>query len=319
MTSQAKSSFTDLPYEPESASELLSSTHLFETEILSLDATPFVVGDDALEHRRLLMELRLLKLFKGTLDIRPNQTFHLEVEQCRESEFFVTDYHGIWSHLEPDVHIRYIVVASTELTSPALLMQEGSLQKLLDISYESDVRLGLEAEQIYQTKLAEAKENSLLIAAGALLKLTQDNQTTAKDVFGRYLWARVGTVFLDTPQRLLPDLLQLILAEDATIELRRSLVQDLYAAILLLEPNLDILRAVLGAFFALLRQESARPLYDTLVDAQIYNLVFEEGKPRFGARMVIPNSSERNALKAIVSRFGSDRAQRLAGWLDGTV
>src|SRR6185295_2593467 len=106
------STFDGLPYEPGSSAELLNSTHVFTVEILALAATPFVAGDDDLEHRVLSLELRLIKIFKGKLDVDEGQTFTLKVLQHRESELFVTEFHGLWSHLEVEAGVRYVVIAT---------------------------------------------------------------------------------------------------------------------------------------------------------------------------------------------------------------
>jgi len=312
---QNNSGFEGLPFEPGSTSELLSATRVFAIELLSIDAKPFVMGSDGLEHRDLIMELRLLDLFKGTLDIQSSQSFDLKVEQRRESEFFVTDYHGIWSHLQPHVGDRYTVIADTFLTEPAMLLQEGPLQYLLDFSYETDVRLAIEAERLYQKTLVTNNGHGLYDASSAVITFTQSRRSDIKDVFGRYFWARVGPVFLSAPMDLLMNILSIILAEDTSHEARRSLISSLYEAILALEPNFDLLRAVIRAYFTLLLQNSASSLYTDLIEIYLYNLLFRNSKPLISAQRLFSDPDEQRNIQAKLMQFDSDRARRLLMWL----
>jgi hypothetical protein len=89
-----------LPCEPGSAAELLAATYVFLVEIVSLEATPWALGEDRLEHRRVRLDARVLEVWKGHLDGERGATFPWEVEQEREGEMVVSDYHGMWSHEE---------------------------------------------------------------------------------------------------------------------------------------------------------------------------------------------------------------------------
>lgn len=309
-----------LPREPDSAAELLSATHLFVVDIISLQATDWAFEEDGLEHRRLQMQLRLEQLFKGTIALDPGKTFTLEVEQRRESAFEVSDYHGLWSHVEPvpAVGVRYLVIARAELTSPAELMQEGPCQRLLDVGSASDVELALGAEKRYDKVLAEkGKEYPELDAARALLKFAADERVQAKDLFADYFWARVEPVFLQKAEDLLPHVLGLIMAADATIGLRRSLLYNLYQAVLLLEPAPDLVATMIKALFSLLIQEEASQLHSLLIEVQLYNLIFRQEQPQFDVAMILPNQADRDQILTVLSGFDSDRSQALMAWLGG--
>lgn len=311
----------DLPHEPGSPAELLSATHLFTAEILTLKATPWSGGADGLEHRQVDMRLRLQEVYKGQVSLKPNETFPLLVEQRRESEFIETDYHGLWSHAGPAPGVRYLVVADAAVTSPSELMQEGPCQKLLPAEYESDVRHARQAETLFK-EAARNKQEGLdrdLAAARSLLNFTQARRTASKDLFARYLWARVGPAFLQSAERLLTEVTDIITAESATLELRMALIHDLYEAVLLLEPNPDLSRRVIKAFFSVLLQGGASSrLHQGLIEVQLYNLIFHEGKAKFARRAIYPeNAAELNELRSVLTRLDSERARQLSGWLRG--
>jgi hypothetical protein len=311
------SSSMRLPYRPELSSETLSASHLFTIEILSVDAAPWRAESDGLDHRRLTMEVKLLDVFKGTLHLRPGETFRVDVEQRREGEYTVSDYHGLWSHIEPEVGQRYLVVANGIVTSPAALMQEGAAQQLLDAAYASDVRFDLEAEQVFQDALAESQdEDPELNAAHRLLMLAVERRAVSRDVVARYVWDYVEPVFLRTPEQVLPEILSLITAADANLELRRSLIADLYDAVLLNEMGPSVVSDVIRAFFSLLLQESARPLYQTLVDVQLYNLIVEGDEPTASADSVFPARAQRDRYAAVLRGLDSDSADVLVAWLE---
>lgn len=310
------SSSMRLPYRPELSSETLSASHLFTIEILSVNAMPWRRESDGLEHRRLGMQVKLVEVFKGTLHVYPDETFHVDVEQRRESEYTVSDFHGLWSHVEPAAGQRYIVVADGPVASPAALMQEGAARQLLDATYDSDVRFDLEAEQVFQDALAESQEdNPELNAAHRLLKLTFDRRAESRDVVARYVWDYVEPVFLRTPQALLPEILSVITADDANLELRRSLIDDLYDAVLLHEMGPTVASDVIRAFFSLLLQQSARPLYQTLVDVQLHNLIFDGEEPGASADSIIPEQTLRDLYESVLRGLDSDSADVLVAWL----
>jgi hypothetical protein len=308
---------TTLPYLPESASEALSSTHLFTVEVVSVHAAPWAAQADGLEHRRLDLGVRLLENLKGDLAVPQGETFRVAVEQRRENEYMVSDYHGLWSHFEPQVGQILLIVAEAQTTSPAALMQEGICKRILDAEYASDIRVDLEAEHLFRESLTEAnQDNPELTAVEALLKFTFERRATTRDLMARYMWDYVEPVFLREPDKVLPFILPLILAEDATVDLRMELVSDLYDAVLRLEADPDISRQVIVAFFSLLFQQSASRFYDSLVEVQLYNLIFRNDEPQFRVATLFPNPADRARLKTRLEQFDSDQAEELMDWLD---
>ncbi|MBV9354855.1 MAG: hypothetical protein JO023_04950 [Chloroflexi bacterium] len=314
-----RTSAGSFPYKPELSSEALSASHLFTVAILSADTTPWAREADGLQHRQLSMRIRLLEVFKGTLDTLPNDTFAVRVEQLRESRYAVSGYGGIWSHVDPVAGQRYLVVSNApNVTSPVALLREDALQQLLDASYASDVRFDLEAEQVYQDTLAEADtEDTELSAARRLLHLTFERRAMVRDVVARYVWDYVEPAFVRAPEQLLPDILALISAGDATLELRRSLIADLYDTVVLYDLGREVVDPLVKALLVLLLQPSASPLRHTLIEVQLYNLIVGDEQPSAAADTLVPDPAERERLRAAVrgAEADADTSEALVAWL----
>jgi len=307
--------FDGLPYEPDSASELLAATHLFTVEITGLAATLWLRGADGLEHRLLTISARLLDLLKGHLDVEPLAAFELTVGQQRESEFIETDYHGLWSHAEPVIGLKYLVIAAGDSTDPAFLMQEESCHRLADETYSEDVQLALKGEKRFQAAQRKRSAGSAYrSASAALLSFGVDQRQVARDLFARYLWSHISAAVLDV-SKLRDQLLELVAAADAALDLRTSLIADLYEAVLMRDDDADLLRAVLRKLFSVLQQPQAGPFVGRLVDLQLYNLVFHHPAAPGSAADVLPDAGERAAVLAQLEGMPSERAQQLRAWI----
>jgi hypothetical protein len=308
-------SFSGLPHEPRSSSELLSSTHLFTVEILSMKEAPWGVGDDGLEHRRLEMEAKLLELYKGRLNLQRQQAFRFSVEQRRESEFFVTDFHGLWSHVQPVSGTCYLVVTQGASDSPAELMQEPHCKQLVDCKNGVEVQLALEAERLYQDMLKTGRTRSLSFAR-SLLKLASERRAQGGEFFARYLWARLGPSFLESPEQLLPDILEWITSAGLSVPFRRALLGGFTDAYSLLNFNPALHQSVVRAFFSLLLLSEAGPLHHELLQVNLYNLVFDNDVPRMSAQAIFPERAERERWRGVLSHFDSEGGQKLSQWLN---
>ncbi len=305
-----------LPLESESSSELLSANHLFFVEIVSLQEGSWATGTDGLEHRQLEMNVRLLEIFKGILDVPPKQAFPLKVQQLRESEFVSSDYHGLWSHISPTAGTRYLVFANASSNSPAALMQEGACEKLLGPEYISDVHLAVQAETLFRhaspSEEGASREHS---AMQSLLRFSNEKRSQAKDLYERYLWARVNRAFREKEPHVLSQILGMVAAPEGTLEFRSGLISDLYDTTVNLQPDAELTRRVLRVFFSLLLQKEAAPLQPNLVDVEIYGLAFEDDKPALSSASVFPDAREREHLRSVVHQFDSERAHELSAWL----
>ncbi len=309
-----------LPWEPDSAAEVLSCTHIFTVQIVQLTAGPWEPGGNGLQHRRLAMTLRLLETLKGELTVRAGDSFELEVEQRREGEYVAMNYLGLWSHVKPAEGTGYLVFAKAsarERRSPGVLMQEPICEQLLPPEKAEDVRLARQAEKLFDDVIRqENMKDPRAEAVRRLLGFAQEHRTRASEVFAAYLWTRVGPEFIESQDRPLNEILQLVLAGDANLALRQSVIHDLYASVLLLDAEPGVQQSVVRAFISLLLQDSASPLHDHLAEVELYNLVFaEEGRPVRPAAQVVPDPDERRRAEMVLNRLDSDGARELARWL----
>jgi hypothetical protein len=211
---------------------------------------------------------------------------------------------------------EYLIISRGTTNQIAELLQEGLCQAVFDAGYIADVRAAMEGERIYRDELARAGEpDSGVAAARALLSFASERRSTVKDLFGRYLWARLLPAFLRSEQSLAAPVLTLVQAENATLGLRGVLISGVYEATLLLEPNADLSRTVIRALFSVLEQKSAAPLAGRLVEAQLYNLALREGNVDVPVETIFPEQSERDALRNALQPFTSERARELSSWL----
>jgi hypothetical protein len=306
---------TPLPHETGSASEVLAASHLFTVEVLKVEGTAWMGGADGLEHRNLDMELRLLDVQKGAIQ-RPPKAFTLRVEQRRDDELLELSFHGLWSHVAPEVGTRYLVAAEGKSTDPAELMKEGTCQRLLNASLAVDVRLAIEAEQLWQ-KAHGPDAAAQMKAAKALLEFGLRNRASGHDLLGRYLWVRVMGVFNETEGRLVGEVVQILRAPDTTIELRSSLAAELYAAALLLEPSTEAYRSTAGAFMSMLQQKESTPLHSQIAEVYLYGMVFDAEDNAVLKSESVGDAGSRAGANAVVSKLTSDRSKRLSTWLKG--
>lgn len=314
-TNQWAISPNSLPVDSKSKAELLSATHLFTVEITRVEATAWKREPDQLEHRQLRMTARLLECFKGQLDVAPGGEFPVEAPQRRQSEFIEMDYMGLWSHAQPAVDVRYLIVAQAGIRSPSALMQDGSCKRLFDVALAEDVKAAIEAEQAAGATRRNVKTNPDEASTQALLHFAQAHVSALDELFGRYLWARVKAVADKDPVNINRSLLALLTAPEAKLAFRETLIEAVDELIITLERPSQIAAAVAKAYSSLLLKKEAEPLREALVDNHLYSAVFEKGHPRLEVRMVFPDSAEREQLRRVIGGYDSVHAKELQTWL----
>ncbi|WP_159397363.1 hypothetical protein [Sorangium cellulosum] len=313
-----------LPVEEASTSELLSLSNVFVVEIASARMAPWSRGADGLERRNVEMTVRLLEVLKGSLAQAPGATFPLEIEQRRDGELMVLRHHGLWSHAQPppDVGVRYLVMAGAApaaVADAASLMREGACQRLLAPALASDVHLAKQAEKIFQERLsATGVKDPELDAARALLDFANARRAEARDLFGRYLWARILPSFLRSESRPTREALALMTATDATLGLRGECLGSFDRIAPVLANNPDFVRELARALVGMLLDPAAEPLHQRVVTVSLFFLVFpDEATPRVRADAILPDPGERARARQAVAKVPGDRATKLVAWLAG--
>lgn len=307
MNVRQSSAVRDLPVEPRSGSEILSATHIFEVEIATVTASQWK-RQGFLEGRQLSLVVRLLELFKGGLELSANRDFQVEVEQTRESEFSAGDYHGLWSHLDPEAGVRYLVFAIGNTTSGSALMQEPSCRSVLSSAFAPDVRAAIDAEH------GIASVNEPGESSEVLFRIAEAQRSTLNDLFGRYLWARLKPAFLKQPNTYLPRILALTSSRSLTTRYRESLLTGLSDALMDLDEPKGLVLPAIRAMFSIVYLDEASPMRENLVSGHIYNLLFVDSAPRFHVNEVLDAKTRRQVLDAIRNIQG-DRSEEIRRWL----
>jgi hypothetical protein len=307
-----------LPREPESPSEILAAAHLFTVECTALAGTPWVREADGLEHRKLGMKLRLQQNLKGPLRVAAGSPFDLIVQQKREDALTVSDYHGFWSHAEPQQNGHYLVISNGEGDDPAALMQEPGIKELANAALASDVTLAISAEERLGASLRPENDGTRRRGAALeLLKLTNDRRANADRLFAGYAWARIKPIYSSAEEYLLPPLLYIIEAKDTANSVRGSLVYGLWDEATDLGLSKERVRKLLGPFLRLLALPVAAPMHDRLLQVPIYNLLFQFGGAESSAAEIVPDETARRTMIDTASRARSERAADVAKWLRG--
>jgi hypothetical protein len=300
-----------LPCEPGSASELLSSTHVFQVEVRSVKELPWEPGPVG-QKRRLNLGVRLVEIFKGKLSLEKGKSFEVSVEQHRIGASIIEDVPGAWSHVKPAAGASYLVLARGTATDPAELMQDGPFRGLFDAAQAGDARLALRAESQAGSGAAS------LGAARTQLRFAKAEQASAGDLYARYLWVRVLPAFSKKPAALLPDVLALLTAKDAPVLFRQALISMLSNAIDDFELAPELRVNVAQTYLALLLKAESSPLHDHLACVEIPGLLFLEDRPILAVREVVPNVTERGRLKAALRALDdTEEIRQLVDWLDG--
>jgi len=310
-----------LPYEPGSSAEVLSATRIFTVEVLQVSPGAWAREPGGLEHRQLLMKLRLLEALKGPLRIPPGSVFDLDVPQNREGGSIVADAPGFWSHAKVSSGQSYLVMSQGGGNNPAELMQDPAIAEFLTAAVAGDVKEAAAAEAQFGSLLRETADSSNPRRSGRrsaaldLLNFTYARRQTPRGFFGQYLWARIQPVYTQFEADLAPAALRIVEAEDTNLELRAALLYPIYDMVLALGRPQRI-TAFLRAALALLLQPSAKPLWDRLIQVPIYNLAVA-GTERLSAEEVVPSAAGRARIAQVLAGFPFQRAAEVRNWLEG--
>jgi hypothetical protein len=306
-----------LPLELGSPALILSASHLFVIEVVKMSATPWAAGGDGLEHRSLHLDLRLVENLKGVL-ARNGDAVSVDLPQRRESALMVSDYHGFWSHTDVEKGASYLVAADGGGGGLQELLREPSIQALYPAALAADVRLAITAERQFGSTLRSAAGGGdRLTAARGLLKFTHERRTAVHELFSQYMWVRISPVYRVAEESIEPAVLEMIETSDSAIPLREALVYGAYDEVLSLGPTPPRSGRLLRALLELLLQPQASAMFDRMLQAPIYNLAFQPGRPPLPAGDVITSAADRNRMAAVAAGLPSARAKAVAAWLAG--
>lgn len=310
-----------LPFEKDSLAEVLSSSHIFGVEILSVADEAWKQEADGLERRTLKIQARLAQVYKGDFQQAPGDTFDLVVRQEREDAMMVTDYHGLWSHVKPEpaAGVRYLAFSKVDTDAPAgaaSLLQQGTCQVLLAPDRAADVVASRLGEKAYRTAqgAATGKPDAELQATRALLAFADARSADAQEPFSRYVFARALPSLLAGGAR--DELLALLTKPSASPALKFELLVGLDRVMPELGRDLDFARKAGRAMVAVLLDPGARLTHSRIASVSLFLVVFpDEKNPRFTAADLVPDADDRAELQAVLASQPSPRAKQLLSWL----
>lgn len=162
-----------------------------------------------LRSRTGLLRLRVVEVLKGRLTAGPGEVVELTIEQRGTGTGRVTDYYGLWSHVDTTPGTELLAFCDNQEDLTAALTEEHCEQLVDPAGVLADVRLalGVEARQL--------PADGLLAEAARL-------QAEGGALFARYIWARVRNAVVGSAARF--DALMRI-AEDP---LTRTAAQEAY-------------------------------------------------------------------------------------------
>lgn len=312
-----RSAPSGLPHEPDSSSDILKATHIFTIVIGSVNAEPWSIGKDGLEHRVLVINTNLADLYKGSFSIMRGEQFRFQVRQSREPGGVVSDYHGLWSHLNPQTGNRYLVIAGGDQMNPAALVVEPLCQSILDADRAFDVSLAIEIENRLRVNPPKPDdEEAQIVRFTNLLEFVMKEGSAAQRLFAQYLWVRVQPFVEAFPKRAWPRIIRFMETGGMNLRFRQEFIDRVYREVLDLDAPMELRRLLLSCVFNILLQPGSKPLQSSLIDVYAYNLIFRPGEAAapVQSRLLDPRVSVDEVAK-VAAKSGSDRGRKIADWL----
>jgi len=148
-----------------------------------------------------------------------------------------------------------------------------------------------------------------------VLDQAYSGRTRLRGLYGRYVWARTEPLYGGAEAQLFPEVVKVVAARDATLELRQALIEGLYQFASTVDPSEQRALKLAEPLLALLLQPEAAPLVERLAQVQLYNLIFHDGHALAPAHTLVADSSERAAMRAALAKHPSERASEISTWL----
>ena len=305
-----------LPTEPQAQSEILTAEHLFAVEVRRADYSDWRRREDGQAERTIELEFALGENLKGRLDMAEGTTFKLTAAQVHQDTLTEGDDPSIWTHVEPKAGERYLVAARSPLQSPPELIKDGVCIGLFPAGCIEETRLAQQGENIYRKALGKGDEpKARKAAADALIAFTQEHSAECGEFYGTYFWDRVGATFLELEGVGLESLYTLMADPKLDWKFKGLLAGQIADGTTLFEPKPEVLAQIARALVTILTQESAAKLHARLIYIPLYQVVLKDDQPRLKSGDVFKSDAFKNAVKAALDKYPSDRATRIAQWV----
>lgn len=301
---------SELPHIAGSASELLAASHIVQLTVMRQAATAWTLSDDGLEHRKLHLAVRVDRQLKGQLLQAVGSVLEVPLAQQREPGMRVSDYHGFWSHQNPNDCAGYLLLATARSNDIQVLLQDPAIQGWLPAELAADADAATELEhQHAPTQAADAS------AAQQLLRQVQDHRQTWHGLLGRYVLARLASQLRQNEPTVASALILIAQQYDTEPTLRDALVNGVYDNATQLGVDARRRQQLARSLFELLLLPASQAMVDRLVQVQLYNLLLRPGQTPPRPAAVVPDSAVRGRIDALLANLPGDRAHALRAWL----
>jgi hypothetical protein len=302
----------NLPFLPHSAAPLLAASHLMLVTVRQLTEGAWAAQPSGLDQRTLHLRIRLDAVLKGTVELTEGSEFNLDVPQLREPGMMISDYHGFWSEQSPQPDTQMLVASVSAGKDPAQLMMEPAIRLLAPATALAEVNFATVEESKLGARLVDpaTHEPALL----DLLAETMRQRQTIGILAVTYVWDRVQSGNL-REGKLVAAVLDIVSAADTNAALRATFADGICDAALDQGATPAQRAALAHHLFNLAKLPAAADLFEGMVQAQLYNLIFETDAPPITATTVLPNATERSELAARLKAFDDERATEIAAWL----
>jgi hypothetical protein len=305
-----------LPVIGNSDAEAFHSTHIFTVLAVDVEHTDWTTAEEGLEIRMMKASFILRETLKGKLDLEIGQRFDFTANQYRSDPFGIGDAPGCWSRIDLRLGDSYMVTAAGSSQKPYELMLDGPCRGIYPFDYIEDIHLAIKAEQLYMTEInTTSHDKPKSEAVLALIGFTHNNGAKIRDMYARYFWQRVKAFFIESEDRPLEQVIDLVTDTKVNIEFRAGIVPEITDALLAIDPDKEMISLTLSAWFGLLLQKESEKLHDRLVYVELYDLIFENEQPRYRADDLVAPTVDRQEIIRALKRFDYDRAVEIIAWL----
>ncbi len=310
-----------LPVVSDCDAEILCATHIFEVTAAKVDFSVWAPAEDGLESRTVEAVFTLGEKLKGELDVESGRNFDFVSRQYRSDPLGLEDAPGCWSRIDLRPGGSWMATAVGQSRQPADLMSDRFCTGVFPSDFMEDVRLARGAEQLYeQTLHATGDEHPKLQAIRALIAFARKNGANARDMFARYFWYRVKDFFMQSEDRPVEAVAELIADPDVSAEFRAEIASGVADALVAVGPDKKMLAPVLISCFQLLLQKQADEFHERLIYVELYELIFDGDRPRYDYGELFPTAEDkkidRGRVVKALRRFDFDRAEKISQWLN---
>jgi hypothetical protein len=296
--------------ETDSVSEIVRATTILLIRLHEVTFTPWAKerGSDLMA-RDVTMQVVIEEVLKGKVRQNVGEPFALKVQQRGTGGFRVMDYYGLWSHVPVQPGARFVAFCAGASDDARMLLTDGQCEQLADpngVLADTRAALELEAQRLSDTDiLAEATRAA--------------NQR--RDIFARYIWARVQQRAMTSPD-IFEALMKILEDPKTTAPARTAYLTCVYDTLgMTASPPEPQEARLIRAMLQLLVLPEAKLLHDEIGAVYLPNILgLDRDTPRHTADEVFNGrAGDRQKILSVLNQgTPAGHTARLRQWLEGT-